>query len=86
MHQVKTGSRFTVNSVGLTRRLSTSGMGIIPMPEEIVTDDLAAARLARALPRWHGKPMSIYALTKALPLPTKTQRFIEFLKERLGQV
>lgn len=50
LHQVKTGSRFTANSVDLMRRLSTSGMGIILVPEGIVADDLAAERLVRVLP------------------------------------
>jgi len=82
--QVSTSSRFTVNSVGLMRRLATLGMGIMLVPEAIVADDLAAGRLVRVLGRWHGRPMPVYALTETRLLPAKTQRFIEFLKERLA--
>lgn len=84
--QVSVGGRFTINNVGLIRRLATLGMGIVLVPREIVADDLAAGRLVSVLPDWHGKPMPVYALTETRLLPAKTQRFIEFLKERLGKV
>ncbi len=54
------------------------------MPEEIVADDLAeGGKLRQIMPRWHGTPMSVYAITETRLLPAKTQRFIEFLRERL---
>ncbi|MFC4761685.1 LysR family transcriptional regulator [Dyella koreensis] len=83
--QVSTSSRFTINSVGLIRRMATLGMGIMLVPDAVVTDDLAAGRLVRVLGHWHGKPTPVYALTETRLLPAKTQRFIEFLRERLGQ-
>ncbi|MFL9585243.1 LysR substrate-binding domain-containing protein [Stenotrophomonas sp. AB1(2024)] len=55
------------------------------MPEEIVADELASGKLRRILPAWHGKPMSVYAITETRLLPAKTQRFIEFLRERLAR-
>lgn len=82
--KVSTSSRFAINSVGLIRRLSTYGMGIMLVPEAIVADDLAAGRLVRVMPDWHGRPMPVYALTETRLLPAKTQRFIEFFKERLA--
>lgn len=81
--KVSTSGRFMLNSVGLIRRLATLGMGIMLVPDAIVADDLAAGRLVRLLPDWHGKPMPVYALTETRLLPAKTQRFIEFFKERL---
>ncbi|SFS13526.1 DNA-binding transcriptional regulator, LysR family [Dyella sp. OK004] len=83
--QVATSSRFTLNSVGLIRRMAALDSGIILVPEEVVTDDLAAGRLTRVLSHWHGKPTPVYALTETRLLPAKTQRFIEFLRERLGR-
>ncbi|GLQ44486.1 transcriptional regulator [Dyella nitratireducens] len=82
--EISIGSRFAANNVGLIRRLATLGMGIVLVPEEIVSDDLAAGRLVRVMADWHGKPMPVYALTETRLLPAKTQRFIEFLKERLA--
>src|SRR6516225_1926502 len=39
-------------------------MGIALLTEELVADDVAAGRLVRILPQWHGKPVSVYALTE----------------------
>ncbi|PTR06741.1 DNA-binding transcriptional LysR family regulator [Nitrosospira sp. Nsp5] len=83
--KVSISGRFTLNSVGMIRRLGALDMGIIMMLEEIVTDDLASGRLRRVLPQWHGTPVSVYAVTETRLLPAKTQRFIEFLKEHLPQ-
>lgn len=83
--QISTSSRFTVNNVGLICRLAVLGVGIVLVTEELVTDDVAAGRLVRVLPQWHGKPIPVYALTETRLLPAKTQRFIEFLKERLAR-
>jgi DNA-binding transcriptional LysR family regulator len=81
---VTVGGRFMLNSVGMMRRLATLGMGITMMTEEIVADELASGKLRRILPQWHGAPKSVYAITETRLLPAKTQRFIEFLRERLG--
>jgi DNA-binding transcriptional LysR family regulator len=82
--QVAVGSRYTLNSAGLMRRLATLGQGIVIMPEAVVADDVAAGRLVRILPAWQGKPVPVYAITETRLLPAKTQRFIEFLRERLA--
>ncbi|MFK0090777.1 LysR family transcriptional regulator [Pseudomonas sp. NPDC090755] len=82
---VSIGSRFSLNSVGLARRLATLDMGIILMPEEIVADELASGSLRRIMTGWHGTPIPVHALTETRLLPAKTQRFIEFLQKRLRQ-
>jgi len=48
-------------------------------------EDLAAGRLRQILLDWEGKSTPVYALTETRLLPAKTQRFIEFLQERLGK-
>jgi len=53
--------------------------------KKIVADDLANGRLRRVLPQWQATPVPVYAITETRLLPAKTQRFIEFLRERLGQ-
>jgi len=82
---VAVGGRFLLNSVGMMRRLASVDMGIILLPEEIVADELASGALRRIMPAWHGTPQSVYAMTETRLLPAKTQRFIEFLRERLGR-
>ncbi|MDR2677813.1 MAG: substrate binding domain-containing protein, partial [Zoogloeaceae bacterium] len=76
--------RFTLNNVGMIRRLATLGMGIILTPEAIVRDELHQGRLRPILPDWRGEAITVYALTETRLLPAKTQCFIEFLRERLG--
>ena len=53
--------------------------------EAMVADELASGRLQRVLPLWQGEPVPVYVITETRLLPAKTQRFIEFLRERLGQ-
>lgn len=83
---VAIGGRFSVNSVGMARRLATLDQGVILISEEVVAEDLESGRLRPILPAWHGTPLPVYALTETRLLPAKTQRFIEFLQERLGQL
>lgn len=82
----KATSRFRVNSVAMIRQLSILGMGVAFVPERIVAEDVKAGRLLRVLPEWRGTAQPIYAVTETRLLPAKTQRFIEFLKERLRDV
>lgn len=79
------GGRFALNSIGMIRRLATLDMGIILMPEQLVADDIASGKLRQVLPQWRGDPVPVYAMTETRLLPAKTQRFIEFLRERLGR-
>lgn len=83
--EVAVAGRFMANSLGLFRRLATLDLGVILVPKEIAAADVAAGRLRRVLPQWQGKSTPVYALTETRLLPAKTQRFIEFLQQRLGQ-
>jgi DNA-binding transcriptional LysR family regulator len=80
---VAASGRFRLNNIGMIRRLATLDMGIAMLPKEIVSDELADKRLQRILLGWQGAPVSVFAITETRLLPAKTQRFIEFLKERL---
>jgi DNA-binding transcriptional LysR family regulator len=82
---VSVGGRFRLNSVGMIRRLATLDQGIAVLAEGIVADDWANGRLRRVLPQWQATPVPVYAITETRLLPAKTQRFIEFLRERLGR-
>lgn len=82
---VAVSGRFVANSVGMVRRLATLDMGVILMPAQVVAEDLASQRLRQVLPEWQGPPVPVYAITETRLLPGKTQRFIEFLRDRLGQ-
>ncbi|WP_310633322.1 LysR family transcriptional regulator [Paraburkholderia sp.] len=82
---VPVSGRYTLNSVGMIRRIATLDGGIVLVPREVVTDDLASGALVPVMPHWHGTPTPIYAMTETRLLPAKTQRFIEFVQERLAE-
>ncbi|MBB6066188.1 LysR family transcriptional regulator [Pseudoxanthomonas broegbernensis] len=82
---VPVGGRFTLNNVGMIRRLATLDMGILLLQEEVVADELSSGKLRRIMPAWQGTPMPVYAMTETRLLPAKTQRFIEFLSARLAR-
>lgn len=83
--EVAVGGRFLLNSVGMIRRLATLDLGIAVLAEAIIGDDVANGLLRRVLPQWQATPVPVYAMTETRLLPAKTQRFIEFLRERLEQ-
>lgn len=76
--------RYSLNSVGMIRRLATLDQGIILMPREVVDEDLAFGRLQPVLPEWQGAPIPVYALTETRLLPAKTQLFIDFMHAHLA--
>lgn len=83
--EVAVDGRFLLNSIGMMRSLATQDMGIAMLAEGIVAEDLACGRLRRVLAPWQAPPIPVYAITETRLLPAKTQRFIEFLRERLGR-
>jgi DNA-binding transcriptional LysR family regulator len=82
--EVPVTGRYTLNSVGMIRRLALLDQGLMLLPKAVVADDLASGQVVEVLPGWQGSPVSVYALTETRLLPAKTQRLIEFLKERLA--
>ena len=81
--QVDVGGRFELNSVAMLRRLAWLDLGVVLLPEGIVAQDIAGGKLRKVLPQWQASPVAVYALTETRLLPAKTQRFIEFLREKL---
>lgn len=81
---VEVGGRYALNSVGMIKQLAVLDQGIVQLPAAVVADELASRRLRSVLPGWQGTPVAAYALTETRLLPAKTQRFIEFLRERLA--
>ena len=82
-YEAKAAGRFRVNSIAMVRRLAEFGMGIAFLPERIIAEEVASGQLRNILPDWLGSPRSVYVVTETRLLPAKTQRFIEFLHEKL---
>ncbi|WP_313195258.1 LysR family transcriptional regulator [Shinella zoogloeoides] len=75
--------RIRLNSPGMSQRLATFDAGVVLIPEELVSEEVADGRLRRVLPDWQGEPAPVFVLTESKLLPAKTQHFIHFLRERL---
>ena len=82
--KIDVGGRFELNSVGMLRRLASLNLGITLLPEGIAAQDVAEGKLLQVLPQWQASPISVYALTETRLLPAKTQRFIEFVRDKLA--
>lgn len=80
---VAVGGRFRMNSVAMIRKLGVLGQGIVFLPRRVLAEDLNAGRLQRVLSDWQGAAQPIHAVTETKLVPAKTQRFIEFLQDRL---
>ncbi|MFK2874032.1 LysR family transcriptional regulator [Dyella lipolytica] len=79
-------SRFVMNSVGLSRSLAVTGVGIAALDSELTRDDVAMGRLRRVLPDWSLSPVQVHAITETRLLPARTRLFIDFLRTRLQEL
>jgi len=79
---VPVSARVKADNVAMLRQLAGQGLGIVNLPESAVAQELASGALLDILPGWQGTTMAIHAVTETKLLPARTQRFIEFLKER----
>jgi len=81
--EIGADGRFRLNNVTAIARLAEQGLGIAVLADAIV-ERRTAGHLRRVLPRWQSIPVPVYAITETRLLPAKTQRFIEFLIDRLS--
>jgi hypothetical protein len=63
--------------------LATLDRGTALLSEEIAGGEVTPGSFGRDTARLSGLPTSIYAITETRLLPVNTQRFIEFLREKL---
>lgn len=81
---VTIASRFRMNSVGLSRALAMSDVGIAVLDTELAREDVASGRLRRVLPEWCLTPVQVHAITDTRLLPARTRLFIDFIKARMS--
>jgi DNA-binding transcriptional LysR family regulator len=80
---VMVGTRYAMNSVGLSRALAIQGVGLAALDNVLALDDVTLGRLVRVLPDWSLAPVQVHALTETRLLPARTRLFIDFLKAGL---
>jgi DNA-binding transcriptional LysR family regulator len=81
---VMIASRFRMNSVGLSRALAVSSVGIAVLDSELAREEVASGRLRRVLPDWSLTSVPVYAITDTRLLPARTRLFIDFIKARMS--
>ena len=79
---VPINGRVRLNSPGMAQRLASFDLGIVLIPEELVSFEVNQGRLQRVLPDWQGRAAPVFMLTESKLLPAKTQQFIAFLRDR----
>jgi DNA-binding transcriptional LysR family regulator len=83
---VQIGGRIRVDSAQGLRRAALAGMGIVMLPEVLLSEDISAGRLVGLLPDYHPptRPLNLLYLRSRRITP-KLQSFIAFAIERFGQ-
>ena len=84
--RVEVGSRYTVNNMGMVRKLCVHHQGIILMPEKAVLSFLNSGQLIRVLPEWKGPSLLVSAITASRLLPAKAQIFLDFLRKKMSEL
>ena len=75
--------RFSINNLGMLRRLTVSGAGIGAFDAVVAEADIREGRLVRVLPDWSMKALPIYLLTPGSRLSRRVRLWVDFLTERL---
>lgn len=73
--------RFSLNNIGMMKRLAVLGQGIILIPQTAIESELETGDLVPVLPQWFANPVPVYAITETKLLPAKVRVFIDFLKQ-----
>lgn len=83
--KVPVQGRFLMNSMGMIKKFTVMNMGISLLSAGLVQEEVSKGILVNILPEWQASAISVYAVTETRLLPAKTQRFIDFLREKLSE-
>ncbi|MCW7541844.1 LysR family transcriptional regulator [Aquabacterium sp. A7-Y] len=81
---VPVSGRFSMNSLGLCRRLARLGLGIAPMGVADTREERRSGELQRVLPEWEFQPLIVHAVTESRLLPSRVRLFVEFMAAALA--
>jgi len=83
---VPISGRLQIDSAQGLRRAALAGMGIVMLPEMMLSEDLEAGRLVRLLPGCEApaRPLNLLYLRDRRMSP-KLRSFVDFIVERFGQ-
>ena len=79
---VAVSAPLVANDYNLLRNFALQGAGIARLPSYLVAPDVAAGRLQRLLPQWHGRGQSLYLVyPQRLPQPARVRALVAFLQQ-----
>lgn len=81
---IRINGDFYSNSFGLNLRLAIEELGIAQLPHILAKQAVKNGQLVAILPTYKSQAFPCYAFTTTRLIPTKTQVFIEYLKEKLN--
>lgn len=81
---VTVSGRHVMNSLGLCRALAGLGLGVAPLGEAFVREEVRRGELQRVLPGWALPPLPVYAVTESRLLPSRVRLFADFIAATLG--
>ncbi|MDR3096029.1 MAG: LysR family transcriptional regulator, partial [Paraburkholderia sp.] len=69
------------------REAAAAGVGIVELPDMMVTDELASGTLVKVMPEWQPKSGIVHAVfpSRRGLLPS-VRKLIDFLAQRFGQI
>jgi len=73
-------ARMKVDELNIAARAAENGLGIVNLPDYVVTKSLAAGRLKKLMPGWQPHPREVHMLyPERKYIPGKVRLFIEFV-------
>lgn len=83
---VRVRGNLSANNGDALRAAACAGLGVVYLPDFILSQDVAAARLMRLLEGWQAPEIPIHAVFPPQRHPSaKLRAFVDFLVERLGR-
>jgi len=78
VHEIRAGGSLHANSGDMLIAASVAGLGIVYEPDFMVAPELAAGRLVRVMPEYHGRRADIWAVYPSRRhLSVKVRRFVD---------
>ena len=79
--------RFITDDMTALRQAAVAGVGIVQLPDMMVTDELASGALVKVMPEWQPKSGIVHAVfpSRRGLLPS-VRKLIDFLAHRFGQI
>lgn len=85
--KIECDARLKVDELNLAARAAEAGLGIVNLPDYVVSKSIAAGNLQKLLPDWQPRPRQVHMLyPERKYIPGKVRLFIEFIMAKVDQL